>query len=146
MEPITVTWWVWLIVGLALMVAELLLPVGFYLFFFGLGGVITALFTALGLSSVPVQGLLFIGISLVCVIVLRKPLLARFHFRNKPHSVDSLVGESAKAMEPIPPHTIGRVEMRGTSWSALNTGSELIARDVRCRIEKVEGLTLHVKL
>jgi membrane protein implicated in regulation of membrane protease activity len=146
MEPITVTWWVWLIVGLVLMITELLLPVGFYLFFFGLGGVATALLTAVGLSSVPVQGLVFIGISLVCVIVLRKPLLARFHFRNKPHSVDSLVGESAKALEPIAPQTIGRVEMRGTSWSALNTGSEVIARNIRCRVEKVDGLTLHVKL
>ena len=146
MEPIILTWWTWLIIGFVLMVAELLLPSGFFLFFFGLGGVVTAFLALVGLSSFIAQGLVFIGISLVCVILLRKPLLAKFHFRNRAHSVDSLVGETAKALEAIAPHAIGRVEMRGTSWSALNTGSELIALDVRCRVEKVEGLTLHVRI
>jgi inner membrane protein len=146
MEPITLTWWTWLIVGLMLMAAELLLPAGFYLFFFGVGGVATAFLAALGVSAFPVQGLAFIGISLVCVVLLRKPLLAKVHFRNKTHTVDSMVGETAKALEAIAPHAVGRVEMRGTCWSALNTGSDLIPLDVRCRVEKVEGLTLHVKL
>jgi inner membrane protein len=146
MEPIILTWWTWLIIGFVLMVAELLLPSGFFLFFFGIGGVVTAFLSSVGLSSFIAQGLVFIGISLVCVILLRKPLLAKFHFRNRAHSVDSLVGETAKALEAIAPHAIGRVEMRGTSWSALNTGSELIALDVRCRVEKVEGLTLHVRI
>jgi membrane protein implicated in regulation of membrane protease activity len=146
MEPIILTWWTWLIIGFVLMVAELLLPSGFFLFFFGIGGVVTAFLASVGLSSFIAQGLVFIGISLVCVILLRKPLLAKFHFRNRAHSVDSLVGETAKALEAIAPHAIGRVEMRGTSWSALNTGSELIALDVRCRVEKVEGLTLHVRI
>ena len=146
MEPITLTWWTWLIVGLVLMVAELLIPTGFFLFFFGIAGVATAFLALLGVSSFPVQGLGFIGISLLCVILLRKPLLAKFHFRNRTHSsVDSLVGQTAKALEAIAPQAIGKVEMRGASWSALNTGSELIGLDVRCRVEKVEGLTLHVK-
>jgi len=57
-----------------------------------------------------------------------------------------MVGETAEALEAIAPQETGRVEMRGTSWSALNTGSEPILPNVRCRIEKVEGLTLHVRI
>ncbi len=98
------------------------------------------------LSSFHMQGLAFIAISLFCVFVLRKPLLAKFHFRNRTHSVDSLIGETAKALEPIAPQAFGKVEMRGSSWSALNTGSEIIAFEARCRVEKVEGLTLHVRI
>ena len=147
MEPITTAWWAWLIVGIVLMVAELLLPTGFFLFFFGVGGVATALLALAGLlSTFSTQGLAFIAVSLVCVVLLRKPLLAKFHLRNRIHTVDSLVGETAKAMEPIAPQAFGKVELRGSSWSALNTGSAIIALDARCRVEKVEGLTLHVRI
>jgi inner membrane protein len=147
MEPIILTWWTWLVVGLVLMVADLLLPTGFFLFFFGVGGVVTACLAYLGLlSSVITQGIAFIGISLLCVFLLRKPLLTKFHFRSQAHSVDSLVGETAKALEAIAPQAIGKVEMRGSSWSALNTGSAPIALHARCRVEKVDGLTLHIKV
>ena len=143
----TLTWWTWLIVGFVLMLAELLLPTGFFVFFFGAGAVVTGFLTALGLlSSFIAQGLAFIAISLFCVVLLRKPLLAKFHFRNRTHSVDSIIGETAKALEAIAPQAIGKVELRGSSWSAFNTGTELIALNVRCRVEKVEGLTLHVRI
>jgi membrane protein implicated in regulation of membrane protease activity len=147
MEPVTFTWWTWLILGIVLMVAELLLPTGFFLFFFGVGGVITAFVALAGLlPSFIAQGLVFIAVSLFCVVLLRKPLLTKFHFRNRTHSVDSLVGQTAQALEPIPPQAFGKVELRGASWSALNTGSVLIAPEVRCRVEKIEGLTLHVRI
>jgi inner membrane protein len=146
-EPITLPSWTWLILGIVLMVAELLLPTGFFLFFFGVGGVVTGFLALLGLlPSFIAQGLVFIGISLFCVVLLRKPLLAKFHFRNRTHAVDSLVGETAQALEAIAPQGLGKVELRGSCWSALNTGSVLIAADVRCRVEKVEGLTLHVRV
>lgn len=147
MQPITLTWWAWLIVGLILMLAELLSPSGFFLFFFGVGSVATAMLAALGLvSSFVAQGLVFIVTSLFCVFVLRKPLTAKFHIHNATGPVDSLVGETAKALEAIAPQAFGKVELRGTAWSALNTGSAIIPFDVRCRVEKVDGLTLHVKL
>lgn len=147
MVPLTLTWWIWLLAGLFLMMAELLLPTGFFLFFFGVGSVATAILAAAGLlpSFVP-QGLAFIAISLVCVALLRKPLLGKFHFRNRDEAVDSLVGETAKSLETIPPQAIGKVELRGSAWSALNTGTAPIPYDVRCRVEKIEGLTLHVRI
>ena len=147
MEPITLTWWTWLIVGIVLMVAELLLPSGFFLFFFGVGSAVTALLAAMGLlPSFVAQGLVFIAVSLLCVIAMRKPMVTKFHYRNKMHSVDSLVGQTAVALESIAPQAIGKVELRGTAWSALNTGSELIRSNVRCLVQKVDGLTLHVKI
>jgi len=147
MESITLAWWTWLIAGFILMFAELVMPTGFFLFFFGVGGVLTSLFAALGVLPTFVgQGLAFIGISLFCVGLLRKPLLTKFHIRNPTHTVDSLVGETAHALEAIAPQAFGKVELRGASWSALNTGSVVIAPDDRCRVEKVQGLTLHVKI
>lgn len=140
------TWWTWLIIGLILAGAELLLPTGFFLFFFGIGGVAVAVLTyAELLSSFTSQGIAFIVISLACVALLRKPLLTKFHFRNRARAVDSLIGETAKALEPIAPDALGRVELRGSSWPARNMGIESILPGVQCEVEKVEGLTLYVK-
>ena len=119
---------------------------GFFMFFFGVGSVLTALVTLLGSPTLMVQGLVFIVISLACVILLRNPLLTKFHFRNRVHTVDSLVGEIATTLETINPQCTGRVEMRGSTWSAVNTGPEPIPLAASCRVEKVEGLTLHVKI
>jgi inner membrane protein len=145
---LTLTWWAWLILGGILMAAELLLPTGFFLFFFGVGAVLTGCLQAFGLlPSFPSQGLAFIAISFASIVLLRKPLLAKFHFRNKLHSsVDSLIGQTAIALEAMAPQSTGKVELRGAAWSARNTGSEPIALNARCRVEQVEGLTLHVKI
>lgn len=148
MEPFTLAWWAWLILGGVLMAAELLLSTGFFLFFFGVGAALTGCLVALGLlPSFAVQGLVFIGISLASIVLLRKPLLAKFHFRNKAHvAVDSLIGQTAIALDAISPQSAGRVELRGACWSAWNAGSEAIALNARCRVDKVEGLTLHVRI
>ena len=146
-EPMVLPWWSWLIFGFLLIVAELLLPTGFFLFFFGVGGVLTGFLVLSGLLPTFIaQGIAFIGISLCLVVLLRKPLLAKFHFRNRTHAVDSLIGETAQTLEAIAPNAIGKVELRGSSWSALNTGAAPIPPAVRCRVEKVEGLTLHVRV
>ena len=39
----------------------------------------------------------------------------------------------------------GRVELRGTTWSARNTGTTLLARGHRCVVVRTERLTLLVK-
>jgi hypothetical protein len=145
---ITLTWWAWLILGGILMGAELLLSTGFFLFFFGLGAALTGCLVALGLlPSFAAQGIAFVAISFASIVLLRKPLLAKFHFRNKAHvAVDSLIGQTAIALDAIAPQSAGKVELRGACWSAWNTGSAPIALNARCRVDKVEGLTLHVRI
>jgi membrane protein implicated in regulation of membrane protease activity len=48
-------------------------------------------------------------------------------------------------MEEIPSNGIGKAEMRGTSWNARNIGDKPLARGERCRVERVDGLTLVVR-
>ena len=146
----TFPWWAWLVTGLVLMVAELLVTSGFFLFFFGVGAVSTALlFFFIGLTDsflngFVYQGIAFFCISVLCIVLLRKPLLTRFHFRNHHPAVNSLLGQHAKALESIAPRAVGKVELYGTSWSALNTGESAIPLDTLCKVHHVEGLTLHV--
>jgi hypothetical protein len=66
--------------------------------------------------------------------------------RGRPaDSVDSLVGEVAVPLEDILVNSVGKAEMRGTSWSTRNVGDKPVARGQRCRVERVEGLTIFVR-
>jgi membrane protein implicated in regulation of membrane protease activity len=48
-------------------------------------------------------------------------------------------------MEDIPGQGIGKVELRGSAWTAQNLGTEPIPRSTRVRVEKVDGLTLFIR-
>ena len=59
--------------------------------------------------------------------------------------VDSLVGETAVALEEIPAGGVGKAELRGSSWSARNLGESPIQLNQRVRVERIDGLTLDVR-
>ena len=48
----------------------------------------------------------------------------------------------AQALEP---GKTARIEYRGTGWTAVNVGKELIPAGGEARIESIDGLTLHVR-
>jgi membrane protein implicated in regulation of membrane protease activity len=139
-------WWMWLVLGLLLLVCELLTPGGLYLFFLGLSALGVGALVGL-IESIPLwsQWLLFSALSLVAALFFRRPLLERIRRLSRSKAVDSLVGETATALEDIPVDAIGKAELRGTAWNALNIGDSPLARAQRCRVERLEGLTLHVR-
>ena len=146
MDALTVSWWAWLLLGLMLFALEAMTGGSLFLLFFGVGAVLTGLLDLLGLRlSFVVQGLMFVAISVVSMLLFRKPLLVRFHHHMPKGKVDSLVGEMAKALQEIGVDAVGTAELRGASWTAHNIGDAPIAQDARCRVERVEGLTLHVR-
>jgi membrane protein implicated in regulation of membrane protease activity len=146
MEP-WIPWWLWVVLGLGMMGLEVIAPTGFFIFFFGIGALVTGLLAALGLvSSLVVQAIVLIAVAIGSLVLFRKPLLATFHVGGGPGpAVDSMVGQTAVAIEAIAPGGFGKVELRGSTWSATNTGTEPIEASHRCRVEKVDGLTLHVR-
>jgi membrane protein implicated in regulation of membrane protease activity len=139
-------WWLWVILGFLMMVAELLTPGGFYLLFFGVGAVIVGSLDALGWAGPAwTQWLLFSLLSVVCLLVFRRPLLARFKSAAPGKEMDSLIGETAQALEEIAVDSIGKVELRGSAWTARNTGGRPLGRGQRCRVDRVDGLILWVR-
>ena len=140
------TWWVWLVAGLIFFALEAASAGGFYLVFFGAGAVVVGLLDLAGLhlSELP-AGLLFVAISVIALLLFRKPLLARFQRGIPTGKVDGLAGQMAKALEDIPVGGRGTAELRGSSWSAENIGTAPISRDARCHVDRVEGLTLYLR-
>ncbi|HET9210700.1 MAG TPA: NfeD family protein, partial [Thermoanaerobaculia bacterium] len=91
------------------------------------------------------EWVLFIVFSSGLVLLLRKPLLGKFTIRNEIGDADTLVGQVAVATEVIPAAGIGRVEMRGTVWTAHNNGAEPLIPGQRCVVERIQGLSLWVR-
>jgi hypothetical protein len=59
--------------------------------------------------------------------------------------MDSLVGEIAVVRESLLPASVGKVELRGTAWTARNVGDKRLREGDRCRVDNVDGLTLLVR-
>jgi membrane protein implicated in regulation of membrane protease activity len=145
MDEMSMTWWLWVLLGLVLMVGEVLTPGGFYIVFFGCGAVITGVAKLLGLNSLAGEGLVFVISSVALLMLFRNRLLERFKTSPKDLPLDNLAQEIAVALEEIPGGAIGKVELRGTSWTAQNLSEEPIALKRRCKVERTEGLTLFVR-
>jgi len=141
------TWWMWMILGLVLLACEMITPGTFFFMFLGISGLLTGLVFWIA-PDLPAWApwLLFSIFSAISVAFFRKPLMKKFKLNEKPgHKVDSLVGETAIALENIAPGALGKVELRGASWTAQNTGDQPIQRSERPKVERVEGLTLYVR-
>lgn len=140
-------WWYWLLLGLGFLGLETLTPGGFYFLFLGVAALIVG-----GLSLARVAGpewaqwALFSVVSVLLLAVARKPLLAQTrpkpgHDGRRPE----LVGESATLLEDLAPGALGKAELRGTTWSARNGDETALTSGQRCRVHRVDGLTLWVR-
>ena len=137
-------WWLWLAAGLALVVAELATPSGFFIIFFGIGALIVGVLARLGvITSLPLQVLAFSVVSVLSLVLLRGRLRTSFQGPPRP-SVDSLIGDLAIVRESLSPGVVGRVEVRGSAWSARNTSNVTLDPGQRARVAAVDGLTLAV--
>jgi inner membrane protein len=137
-------WWMWLALGLALVVAELATPSGFFIIFFGVAALTVGILAGLNMAGTTwVQWLLFSVLSIFYVLVFRGRLQTKVQI-PPPHDVDSLIGGLAIVQERLLPGVVGRVELRGSMWSARNTSQVTLDAGQRARVASVDGLTLTV--
>ncbi|MFQ5876663.1 MAG: NfeD family protein [Acidobacteriota bacterium] len=141
------TWWVWILIGLTLLVAEVAAPGGIIMLFFGVSALVVGTLVAAGLGGpIWVQWLLFSVLSVVSLITLRGPILKRVRARTGGvDAVDSLVGQTVVLLDELAPGAEGKVELRGTAWIATNVGVQTAAKGQRCIVDRVEGLKLFVR-
>lgn len=140
-------WWAWIILGIVCMAIEVHFTHDFSLFCVGASAFIVAAMTGLT-SGAPhwSQWIVFAVLSVIILFAVRKPLLGRFQaHRGKEADFQYLVGEVATPDDDLPANAVGRAELRGSSWSARNIESVGLRKGQRCRVEKVEGLTIWLK-
>jgi membrane protein implicated in regulation of membrane protease activity len=126
--------------------AELLLiDAQFYLVFVGAAALLVG---ALGLGGVVMpdwlQWLAFAGFSIASMILFRNKLYELL--RRAPGLLDNgHSGEQVIVPIALSPGESCRLEFRGSTWTARNTGEVAIASDSTARIVEVEGLTLQIQ-
>jgi len=113
----------WFILGLGLFLLELVMP-GFIIFFFGLGAWVTALVCLIGHPGVNLQIILFAISSTLLLIALRKIIQKKFLNSKGTRSDDvddEFTGKEALAKSDFGGIKQGKVEFKGTSWTAEST-------------------------
>jgi membrane protein implicated in regulation of membrane protease activity len=139
------TWWAWVLLGLGLLGLEVLTPGGFFVLFFGLAALVVGGLAGLGLTGPAwLQWLLFSALAVGSLVLFRRRLVERLRATGDA-AVGGLVGDVAILLDDLAPGAVGKAELRGTAWSVRHDGPELLARGRRCRVERVEGLLLHVR-
>jgi len=140
-------WWYWMVLGLALLGAEMATPGGFYILFFGLAALIVGTLAGTGMVQTDwIQWLLFSVVAVGSLLIFRGPLLAKLspHAPHGQPDIDSMVGETAIPLESLAAGETGKAELRGTTWTAKNVGAEALRKGQRGKVARVEGLTLWI--
>ena len=76
----------------------------------------------------------------------RNPIMRRLNLgaAGAP-DIDNMSNETCSVLSSMPPGGNGRVEMRGTTWSARNVGATVLSSGARCTVVRSDKLTLLVK-
>ena len=136
--------WVWLFIGVFLMVAELISP-GFVIFFFGLGAVTVALFKWLipGMTCAW-QLALFSLLSIAYLVLLRNWLKGVFQGdTDTSYKIESeYVGRIGMVTEATGPDVPGRIVLGDAEWSARSETP--IQPGVKVKVVEQKNLTFTV--
>ena len=140
---------IWFVVGLVLILLEFAIP-GLITVFFGIGAWIVALICLFIPLPLNTQLFIFIILSILSLLFLRKWFRKLFVRRTEPESdtagdalEDDITGQEAVVIAKITPKKHGRVEFRGSTWNA--EAKETIAAGRRVKIIGKKNITLVVE-
>ncbi|OIR03032.1 hypothetical protein GALL_148100 [mine drainage metagenome] len=140
-------WWQWAIVGIALILAELAIPV-FVMIWFGLGALLVsllvALFPALGLTG---QLGCWLAFSLLLILLWFRIFRPGAHKTRIGMSDDYVVGEIGLLTHPVAPFEKGRVRFQkpilgSETWDCI--ADEAMAAGARVKVLGIEGSLVKV--
>jgi membrane protein implicated in regulation of membrane protease activity len=138
-------WFAWALTGVVCIGLEMLLP-GFVIFFFGIGGLLTAALCFIPFVSdmVWLQLIVFVASSVLSLVFLRrrfKRIFAGTVFDPKKGDVEEDgIGEIADVIENVGSVNEGRIRFRGTSWKSFSRDGEFSAGS-KVRIISRENMT-----
>lgn len=135
---------VWFLIGFLLLLLEFALP-GLILFFFGIGAWIVAILVLLFDLPINAQLIIFLASSSLSVLFFRKWVKRLLWSRKQSSELidDEFIGKTAVAETAIAPGHNGKVNFKGSSWSARS--EDVIAAGETVMITGNESILLIVK-
>ncbi|WP_128548423.1 NfeD family protein [Larkinella soli] len=130
----------WAILGILFLIAELV-SVSFVFAFLGVGALVTALFSWVGLTEgVAGQLLTFSVVTVATLAFGRKPLKSWFRNRGRGRDYVEYVGDRATVTKTIPAQGEGRIAYRGTEWIAVSENQVSIGAGQMVVIRQMDGI------
>jgi membrane protein implicated in regulation of membrane protease activity len=143
-------WIFWTILGAMLIVAEIF-TTGFVLLWFGIGAFAAALAGLLGVSSVPLQFLIFAVVS-IGLTAASRTIFVNYFSRERtggdlktgadalPGKIGTVVTSSRGALHE------GAVKVFGSTWTAYPAeGEEPLEAGDRVEVDRVQGASIYVR-
>ena len=141
-------WIFWIILGVALIIAEIF-TLGFVLFWFGIGALIAALASFLGVDSFGVQFLIFASVSII-LTVMSRTIFAKYLPHGDKDSVktgvDSLPGQIGTVTSASKGSlNEGAVKVFGSTWTAFPIeGETALQKGEKVEVVEVKGSSIYV--
>ena len=141
-----IAWWHWAVGGIALIVAELIVP-AFVLIWFGLGALVVALFVALAGIGLTAQLALWLVVSLALVAGWFRIFKPNMHKTRIGMADANVVGEVGMLVHAVAPFEKGEVRFQkpilgSDVWERI--ADEAIKSGERVKVLDVEGSFLKV--
>lgn len=137
---------IWILLGVVLLVIEQAFPAGFFVFFFGAAAIVTGLLTSLDLLPNLVSQLVCLIVIALGLVFYRKPLVALLNKgATAQDDTDTPIGGRGMAVEALEANGgRGKVEFRGSTWSAKNIGETALVTGERFKVVSLDGLVLNI--
>ena len=140
-------WYGWIILGAALLGTEMfVIDAQFYLVFFGFSALVVGV---LGLAGIvlPVwaQWLTMGLLAALLMVAFRKRLYERVRRVEGTVAERVAAGDRIRMSTRLAPGESGKVEFRGTSWSAINEDARPLELGEEAEIIGMDGLTLRLR-
>jgi membrane protein implicated in regulation of membrane protease activity len=123
MDLASLPWLVWFLAGIAVMLAELVVP-GFIIIFFGLGCWGASIMAFFSPSSYSAQVAVFVIVSVASLMTLRKVAMRIFVGQSEGQETVDMgnvpVGARITLDQDLEAGQVGRVRFRGTMWDAVS--------------------------
>ena len=130
-------WVIWIIAGIICVIIEIFTP-GFFFMSIGASAIITGLF-ALIVSNIYIQLVIFILISTLIFINMRKLSKRFFKAKGEPTNIFALIGKEANVTKKISKANKGYVKIGGEIWSAISIDEKTIEVGKTVTVKKIEG-------
>jgi membrane protein implicated in regulation of membrane protease activity len=143
-------WVLWCILGAILIIAEIF-TTGFVLLWFGIGALLAAFASFIGIDSLVIQFLIFAGVS-IALTAASRTIFINYFSRDKtepglrsgvdalPGKVGTVVSSSKGALNE------GAVKVFGSTWTAYPApGEQPLEAGERVCVENVEGASIYVR-
>ena len=133
-------WWFWATLIFTVIEFETFGLISIWFIF----GAMTALFTSLFVSAIPIQILVFLVVSSCSMLLLRQIAFEKLKNFKTDTNVYELIGQTAEVFTAILPNAYGEVKLQGKIWRTKSDSESVYEVGDAVQVNRIVGSTIYV--